>query len=65
MSLQEIIVLVIVLFCVFYVGKHIAFYFKNANSNKNPCDSCSSGCELRNMMNKKKEECKKPTTKKG
>ena len=57
MSLQELIVSAIVFFCVFYVGNRIVLFFRNSNNNENPCSSCTSGCELRDMMEKKKQQC--------
>jgi hypothetical protein len=58
MSLQELIVSAIVFFCVFYVGNRIVLFFRNSNNNENPCSSCTSGCELRDMMEKKKQQCR-------
>ncbi|MEG2514292.1 MAG: FeoB-associated Cys-rich membrane protein [Bacteroidaceae bacterium] len=63
MSLQEIIVIAIVFFCVNYVGYSIFRYFKNAKENKNPCANCSSGCDLKRMMDEKKKECSKKQNK--
>lgn len=59
MSLQEIIVIAIVFFCVNYVGIRIVNYFRNVKSGKNPCASCTSGCELQRMLEEKKEKCSK------
>jgi len=58
MSLQELIVSAIVFFCVFYVGNRIVLFFRNSNNNENPCANCTSGCELRDMMEKKKQQCR-------
>lgn len=58
MSLQEIIVIAIVFFCVNYIGIRIVKYFRNTKNNKNPCTNCTSGCDLQRMMRKKQEECK-------
>lgn len=58
MSLQELIVSAIVFFCVFYVGNRIVNFFKGANRNDNPCANCTTGCELRDLMEKKKQICR-------
>lgn len=67
MSLQEVIVSAIVFFCVFYVGNRIVIFFKGANQNENPCANCTTGCELRDLMEKKKKQCReeKKTKKKN
>lgn len=33
------------------------FFFRRTRENQNPCDSCVSGCELKDMMDKKRGEC--------
>lgn len=57
MSLQEIIVIAIVFFCVNYIGIRVVNYFRNIKQGKNPCATCTSGCELKRMYEEKKEEC--------
>lgn len=41
-------------------------FFRRVKENDNPCASCASGCELKDMMEKKQKECssKKKNTKK-
>lgn len=62
MSLQEIIVIAIVFFCVNYVGVRLLNYFRSIKNNDNPCAGCS-GCDLRRMMDQKKKECKEKNPK--
>ena len=40
---------------------------KRIGESENPCDSCVSGCDLKDMMEKKRQECgvKKKSTKKN
>ncbi len=33
------------------------FFFRRVKENDNPCASCASGCELKDMMEKKRKEC--------
>lgn len=42
-------------------------FFRRVKENDNPCASCASGCELKDMMEKKQKECssKKKNTKKN
>lgn len=32
-------------------------FFRRVKENDNPCASCASGCELKDMMDKKRKEC--------
>jgi len=43
------------------------FFFRRTRESENPCDSCVSGCDLKDMMEKKRQECgvKKKSTKKN
>lgn len=34
------------------------FFFRRAEANKNPCSTCVTGCELKELMEKKRNECK-------
>lgn len=63
MSLQEIIVIAIVFFCVNYIGVRLLNYFRSAKNNDTPCTRCS-GCDLRRIMNQKEKECKEKSSKK-
>lgn len=33
------------------------FFFRRTRESENPCDSCVSGCDLKDMMEKKRQEC--------
>ena len=45
----------------------IYLFFRRTRESENPCDSCVSGCDLKDMMEKKRQECgvKKKSTKKN
>lgn len=32
-------------------------FFRRTRESENPCDSCVSGCDLKDMMEKKRQEC--------
>lgn len=64
MNVQEIIVAVLVLICLGIVLRKIFLFFKHAEENDNPCANCSSGCDLRQMMDEKKQQCRKESTQK-
>jgi len=59
MNLQEIIVLIIVLFCVILIVIRAGKYIQRVNEGKNPCASCTSVCDLRKLMDEKKKDCNK------
>ncbi|MBB4043557.1 hypothetical protein [Bacteroides reticulotermitis] len=54
---QEWVVLVLVALCVLRILYGFLLFFRRARKSKNPCDSCVSGCELKDMMDKKRHEC--------
>ena len=64
---QEWVVGVLVVLCIARVIYGIFRFFRRTRENQNPCDSCVSGCELKDMMEKKRRECdvKKKSTKKN
>ena len=64
---QEWVVGVLVVLCIARIIYGIFLFFRRTRENKNPCDSCVSGCELKDMLEKKRKECgvKKKSTKKN
>lgn len=63
-GVQEIIVIAVVCFCLSFVGRRLFLFFKGTASGKNPCANCASGCELRRILEEKKQECIKNQHKK-
>lgn len=63
---QEWVVGVLVVLCIVRLVYGIYTFFRRTRDSGNPCDSCVSGCELKDMMEKKRKECgvKKKSTKK-
>ena len=63
---QDWVVGVLVVLCIARVIYGIFRFFRRTRENQNPCDSCVSGCEIKDMMDKKRGECdvKKKSTKK-
>ena len=51
---QEWVVGVLVVLCIARVVYGIFLFFRRTRENQNPCDSCVSGCELKDMMDKKR-----------
>ena len=64
---QEWVVGVLIVLCIARVIYGIYLFFRRVKENDNPCASCASGCELKDMMEKKQKECssKKKNTKKN
>ena len=50
---QDWVVGVLVVLCIARVIYGIFRFFRRTRENQNPCDSCVSGCELKDMMEKK------------
>ena len=66
MNWQEWVVGLLIVLCVARILYGIYLFFRRVKENDNPCASCASGCELKDMMEKKQKECssKKKNTKK-
>ena len=54
---QEWVVGVLVVLCIVRLVYGIYTFFRRTRDSGNPCDSCVSGCELKDMMEKKRKEC--------
>ncbi|NCC10283.1 MAG: hypothetical protein EOM31_07205 [Bacteroidia bacterium] len=54
---QEIVVALLLLGSLVYAGYKLYLFFRGIRKNDNPCENCVSGCELRDMMDKRRKEC--------
>lgn len=54
---QEWIALALVALCVLRMLYGFLQFFRRARKSQSPCDSCVSGCELKDMLDKKRQEC--------
>lgn len=54
---QEGIVILLLVLCAGFILKKIYFFFKASDKQKNPCEGCVSGCELRDLYEKKRHDC--------
>ncbi len=64
---QEWAVGILIVFCVARIVYGIYLFFHRTEVSENPCDTCVTGCELKDMMQKKRNECgaKNKSTKKN
>ena len=51
-SWQEWVVALLLLLCAVRIGMSIYSFSHRVKENGNPCDSCASGCELKNQLSK-------------
>ncbi|WP_289118698.1 hypothetical protein [uncultured Bacteroides sp.] len=63
-SWQEWVVALLLLLFAVRIGMSIYSFFHQVKENGNPCDGCASGCELKNLYDKKRAECSGVTKKK-
>ena len=63
-SWQDWVVALLIIACVVRIALSMRTFFRNTKENKNPCASCASGCELKNLYDKKRAECSGVTKKK-
>lgn len=57
MNWQEWVVGLLIVLCIARILYGIYVFFHRVNKNDNPCANCASGCELKEMMEKKQKEC--------
>ena len=58
MNWQQCVVAILLLLCVVRIGWGIYSFFQRAKSNGNPCENCVTGCELKQLLDKKRAECR-------
>lgn len=54
---QTWVVAVILLLCVIRIGQNVYSFFRKVKEKRNPCENCASGCELKQLYDKKRSEC--------
>ncbi|MDR0893561.1 MAG: hypothetical protein LBN24_13295 [Mediterranea sp.] len=57
MHWQEWVVGVLVALCIARVLYEVYLFFWRSPEKNNPCDSCASGCALKDMMSEKQHRC--------
>lgn len=53
MNWQQCVVAILLLLCAVRIGWGIYSFFQRAKSNDNPCENCVTGCELKQLLDKK------------
>nr|WP_281644290.1 hypothetical protein [Bacteroides zoogleoformans] len=56
---QEWIVAAFLLFCVTRICMSFYTFFRRSKKSANPCDSCAGGCDLKRLLDEKRNECVK------
>ncbi len=54
---QQVVVIILLILCIIRIGRSIYTFFRKTNDKANPCDTCPTGCELKDMIDKKRTEC--------
>lgn len=54
---QEWVVGILITLCVLRVLYGVILFIRRTQKNENPCDSCVSGCELKDLKIKKPQNC--------
>lgn len=57
MSWQGIIVGIVVLLCLIEVVRRVLRFFRSTAKNNDPCAGCPNECELKRMLDAKKQTC--------
>ncbi|WP_300704549.1 hypothetical protein [Bacteroides sp.] len=54
---QEWVVGLLLLLCAVRIGQNVYTFFRRAKDKNNPCANCATGCELKQLYDKKRAEC--------
>lgn len=54
---QSWIVALILLLCIIRIGQGVYVFFRKVKEKRNPCENCATGCELKELYEKKRNEC--------
>lgn len=54
---QNWVVALVLLLCVIRIGQRIYIFFRRIKEKRNPCENCATGCELKQLYDKKRAEC--------
>ena len=54
---QNWAVALILLLCIVRIGQRVYAFFMKVRENRNPCENCATGCELKQLYEKKLSEC--------
>ena len=57
MNWQQWVVAILLLLCIVRIGWGIYAFFRRTKENGNPCANCVTGCDLKRLMDEKREEC--------
>lgn len=54
---QNWAVALILLLCIVRIGQRVYAFFMKVKEKRNPCENCATGCELKQLYEKKRSEC--------
>lgn len=54
---QSWVVALVLLLCVIRIGQRIYSFYRTIKEKRNPCENCATGCELKELYDKKRAEC--------
>lgn len=57
MGWQQIVVIVLLAICIAWIGYRAYMFFRQMREAKNPCATCVTGCELKQLLDNKQKEC--------
>lgn len=62
---QSLIVALLLFFCFVRICLSIYSFFKKNKAGNNPCENCTSACDLKILLDKKRKECAQQQKKDG
>lgn len=56
---QEWVVALLLLCCLYWIGRRIRMFFRRMNEKNNPCANCVTGCDIKRLYDEKRLACGK------
>lgn len=57
MTWQDLAVAVILLLCAFSIGRRIYRFYRKLKDTANPCETCTSDCEIKRLQERRQAHC--------
>ena len=57
MGWQDAVVYLLLIYCVWRIVSRIRIFFAGTAKKNNPCESCASGCKLKDLYEQQRKTC--------
>ena len=56
---QEWIVALLLIVCLYWIGRRVRQFFRHQTEKNNPCANCVTGCDIKRLYEEKRAACGK------